>query len=569
MNIRFLGAVKGVTGSSHLISFKDKKILLDCGMFQGKDEELNEEILDVNPAEIDYLLLSHSHIDHSGRIPLLVKNGFKGIIYCSKPTYDLCKIMLVDSAHIQETEAEWKNRKSRRSGKKLVEPMYTQSDAIESLKYFKPIFYDQVIHIEDDLTVKFSDAGHILGSSIIEMWFEEDNETIKIVYSGDLGMNEKPILKDPTIIESADYVIMESTYGNRTHANVEQRTDELIDIILKTVRRGGSVIIPSFAVGRTQEIIYELNKYYDKKLSKIGGKENELKKIPVYIDSPLATKATEIFKTNALVFDEEARGYIMNGDNPLEFENLHFTQSAEESKALNFSDEPKIIISASGMCDAGRIKHHLKHNLWKKECSIVFVGYQAEGTLGRRIVDGEKDVKILGEEIHINAEICNVEGFSGHADKPALMKWLSGFKEKPKNVFIVHGETQSKTDFAKAVTEELGLNCIIPEYDVIYDIKPFEHVKGIKISDKATSVSLDGVTPYTETTEKVAEKANDAQVKELTKDVTELRKLFENALKLTEGSVKKDMELESLNKINNNIIEIENEIINLTMINGK
>jgi len=566
MNIRFLGAVKGVTGSCHLIEFKDKKILLDCGMFQGKDDDLNEEVLEVNPGEVDYLFLSHSHIDHSGRIPLLVKNGFKGEIYCSKPTYDLCQIMLVDSAHIQETEAEWKNRKSKRSGKKLVEPMYTQSDAIESLKYFKPIFYEQIIKISDDLTIKFNDAGHILGSSIIEMWFKEDNETIKVVYSGDLGMDEKPLLKDPVIIDSADYVIIESTYGNRIHENVEQRTEELIEIILKTVRRGGSVIIPSFAVGRTQEIIYELNKYYDKKLIKNGGKENELKKIPVYIDSPLATKATEIFKANALVFDEEARNYILGGDNPLEFENLHFTQSADESKALNFSDEPKIIISASGMCDAGRIKHHLKHNLWKKECSIVFVGYQAEGTLGRKIIDGEKDVKILGEEIHINAEIYNVEGFSGHADKPALMKWLAGFKDKPKDVFIVHGEMESKTDFAKAITSELGLSCIVPEYNVIYDIKPFEHVHEIKINNTDKPTKLDGLT--SEVKEIIA-KANEEQIKELTKDVEELRTLFDNALKLTEGNLKKEMNVDSLNKINNNIIEIENEIINLTMLYGK
>jgi metallo-beta-lactamase family protein len=290
-------------------------------------------------------------------------------------------------------------------------------------------------------------------------------------------------------------------------------------------------------------------------MSKIGGKENEHKKLPVYIDSPLATKATEIFKANALVFDEEARAYIVSGDNPLEFENLHFTHSAEESKALNFSDEPKIIISASGMCDAGRIKHHLKHNLWKKECSVVFVGYQAEGTLGRRIMDGEKDVKILGEEIHINAEIYNVEGFSGHADKPALMKWLGGFKEKPKNVFIVHGETESKKDFAKDVTAELELNCIIPEYNRVYDIKPFEHIHEIKLVDKEKSVSSNEITIEID---KVIEKANDDQINNLTKDVAELKKLFDNALKLTEGTLKKDMELESLNKINNNIIEIEN-----------
>jgi len=568
MNIRFLGAVKGVTGSCHLIEFKDKKILLDCGMFQGEDEDLNAEVLEVNPSEIDYLFLSHSHIDHSGRIPLLVKNGFKGIVYSSKPTYDLCQIMLIDSAHIQETEAEWKNRKSKRSGKEIVEPMYTQSDATESLKYFKSIFYQQVVQIDENITVRFSDAGHILGSSIIEMWFRDEKETIKLVYSGDLGMNDRPILNNPTIIESADYLIIESTYGNRIHENIEQRTEELIDIILNTVRKGGTIVIPSFAVGRTQEIIYELNKYYDKKLNVTGKKENELKKIPVYIDSPLATKATEIFKTNALVFDEEARNYIMTGDNPLEFENLHFTQSAEESKALNFSNEPKIIISASGMCEAGRIKHHLKHNLWKKESSVVFVGYQAEGTLGRRILDGEKDVKILGEEIHINASIHNVEGFSGHADNPALLAWLQGFTKKPKKVFIVHGEAESKADFAKQVTEKLGLSCIVPEYNTIYEIKSIDSMQEIHIDNKVKAKSK----LYEEAVAEIhkdIETATEEQIKQLTKDVEKIKILFENALKLTEGQLKKDMNVESINKINNNIIEIENEIMNLTMLSGK
>lgn len=568
MNIRFLGAVKGVTGSCHLIEFKDKKILLDCGMFQGKDEDLNTEVLEVNPSEIDYLFLSHSHIDHSGRIPLLVKNGFKGIVYSSKPTYDLCQIMLIDSAHIQETEAEWKNRKSKRSGKTLVEPMYTQNDATESLKYFKSVFYQQVVRIDEDITVRYSDAGHILGSSIIEMWFKDEKETIKLVYSGDLGMNDRPILNNPTIIESADYLIIESTYGNRIHENIEQRTEELIDIILNTVRKGGTIVIPSFAVGRTQEIIYELNKYYDKKLSETGKKENELKKIPVYIDSPLATKATEIFKTNSLVFDEEARNYIMTGDNPLEFENLHFTQSAEESKALNFSNEPKIIISASGMCEAGRIKHHLKHNLWKKECSVVFVGYQAEGTLGRRIVDGEKNVKILGEEIHINASIHNVEGFSGHADKPALLAWLQGFKEKPKKVFIIHGEAESKADFAKEVTEKLGFSCIVPEYNTIYDIKSIDSIQEIHIDNKVKVKSKLYEEALVEIHKEI-ETATEEEIKELTKNVEKIKILFENALKLTEGQLKKDMKVESINKINNNIIEIENEIMNLTMLSGK
>lgn len=558
MNIRFLGAVRGVTGSSHLIQFKNKKILLDCGMYQGRDEELNTEEFETNPADIDYLLLSHSHIDHSGRIPLLVKKGFKGTIYCSKPTYDLCEIMLLDSAHIQETEAEWKNRKAMRQGRKLTEPMYTQNDAAESFQYFKPVQYGQIINIEEGLTVRFNDAGHILGSAIIEMCFDDGGKSMKLVYSGDLGMREKPLLKDPTVIEKADYVIMEATYGNRVHDNIEQRTEELINIILKTAKRGGNIIIPSFAVGRTQELIYELNKYYDSHLDKIGTKENELKKIPVYIDSPLASKATEVFKKNAHVFDSEARSYIMTGDNPLEFENLHFTQSAEESKALNFLHGPKIIISASGMCEAGRIKHHLKHNLWRKEASIVFVGYQAEGTLGRKIMDGEKNVKVLGESIHINAEIYNVEGFSGHADKAALLNWLKGFTEKPRTVFIVHGEQESKLNFADEVKEKLGLNCIVPEYNVVYDIKKSDK------SDRVEKISMAVTSSRSALPAKGS--VNEKLMDDLRADIEELKQLFDVAAERAKKHLNENINMDDYKKINNAVIDLENEIINLTML---
>lgn len=555
MKLRFLGAVKGVTGSCHYIEYDGKKILLDCGMFQGKDEDFNLQELEVSPAEIDYLFLSHSHIDHSGRIPLLVKRGFKGVIYCTKPTYDLCEIMLVDSAHIQETETEWKNRKNKRSGRKLIEPMYTQRDAIDSFQYFKPVLYEQIIDVDENLRIRFRDAGHLLGSSIIEMWFKVDDKTIKVVFSGDLGMNDKPLLKDPTIIESADYVIIEATYGNRIHENVTERTEELINIILNTTRKGGTVVIPSFAVGRTQEIIYELNKYYDDKC-KAGGINNELKSIPVYIDSPLASKATEVFKRNSLVFDDEARADIFSGDNPLEFENLHFTQSPEESKALNFSLKPKIIISASGMCEAGRIKHHLKHNLWRKESSIVFVGYQAEGTLGRRIVDGEKNIKIFGEEIYINAEIYDVEGFSGHADKIGLLNWLKGFKYKPKKVFIVHGEANAKEEFAKEVEHTLNMKCIVPQYETIYDIKADE-LEEINVFD---SVYSDDALVLNK----------EKKIIKLTEDVEKLRKLFDDALQLTQNHLNNEnIKKESLIKINNNILELENEILNLTILSGK
>ena len=553
MKIRFLGAVKGVTGSSHLIQANGKNIMLDCGMYQGKDEDLNTEEFEINPSEIDCLLLSHSHIDHSGRIPLLVKQGFKGDIYCSKPTYDLCEIMLIDSAHIQETEAQWKNNKAKRSGKKLVAPLYTQEDASESLQYFKPVLYDQIINIDENITVRFNDAGHILGSSIIEIWIKDEKD-LKIVYSGDLGMQQKPLLKDPAAIRTADYIIMEATYGDRIHGNIEQRTEELISIILKTTKRGGSVIIPSFAVGRTQELIYELNKYYDSHLDKIKTKENELRKIPVYIDSPLAIRATEGFKRNAHAFDDEAKDYIMKGDNPLDFENLHFIQSAEESKQLNFSSEPKIIISASGMCEAGRIRHHLKHNLWRKEASIVFVGYQAEGTLGRRLLDGEKKVKLFGDEIMVNAEIYNVEGFSGHADKIALLNWIEGFKEKPGKIFIVHGEHEAKETFAKEVKNKFNIDCIAPEYNVVYDIKKKNIIKE-EILDKS---------------DEKAQKAEIEHIRELLNEVEGLKKAFENALKNTEGYLKGQVvDKEELAKINNNILSLENEIMNLTMISAK
>jgi metallo-beta-lactamase family protein len=551
MKIRFLGAVNGVTGSNHLIQVRGKNIMLDCGMYQGKDEELNAEEFAINPADIDCLLLSHSHIDHSGRIPLLVKKGFKGAIYCSKPTYELCEIMLLDSAHIQETEAQWKNNKAKRSGRKLVEPLYTQQDALDSMQYFKPVLYDQIINIDENITVKFNDAGHILGSSIIEIWFKDEKDTIKLVYSGDIGMREKPILKDPAQIDRADYLIMEATYGNRVHENIEKRTEELINIILKTTKRGGSVIIPSFAVGRTQELIYELNKYYDSHLNEIGTKENELRKIPVYIDSPLAIKATEVFKRNSHAFDKEAKDYIMKGDNPLDFENLHFTHSAEESKQLNFLSEPKIIISASGMCDAGRIRHHLKHNLWKKEASIVFVGYQAEGTLGRRLLDGEKCVKLFGEDIMVNAEIYNVEGFSGHADKPALLNWIGSFKEKPGRIFIVHGEKESKESFCIDVKEKFNIDCIIPEYDVVYEIKKKNLINEVVLVDEN-------------------QKIKDRYIQELLKEVEELKKAFENALINTEGCLLlDDLDIDKFRKINNNIKSLENEIMNLTIISAK
>lgn len=459
MKIKFCGASTGVTGSCHLLTSGEHKILLDCGQFQGgkAQDALNYEKFPFEPSEIECVVLSHAHIDHCGRLPLLTKRGFEGKIYCTDATADLLSVMLKDSAYIHEKETEWKNRKAERAGREQVEPLYTIEDAEKALSLVSPILYDQQIEINSDMKIVFNDAGHILGSAITELWVTEDDKESKIVFSGDLGMEGRPILRDPTYIKKADYVIMETTYGNRIHKELGSGVEKLIEIILNTTRRGGNVVIPSFAVGRTQELIYELNRFYDSN----NEYRKELDKIFVYIDSPMATTATEIFRRNAQVFDEETREYILKGDNPLEFKNLKFTRSSKESQDLNFNKEPKIIISASGMCEAGRIRHHLKHNLWNPKNSIVFVGYQGQGTLGRSLVEGIKMVTLFGEEIQVNAEIHNLEGFSGHADQNGLFAWLAHFEQKPKQIFLVHGEEESKKDFAKLVNEKLSYEPIV------------------------------------------------------------------------------------------------------------
>ena len=459
MKIKFCGASTGVTGSCHLLTSGEHKILLDCGQFQGgkAQDALNYEKFPFEPSEIECVVLSHAHIDHCGRLPLLTKRGFEGKIYCTDATADLLSVMLKDSAYIHEKETEWKNRKAERAGREQVEPLYTIEDAEKTLSLVSPILYDQQIEINSDMKIVFNDAGHILGSAITELWVTEDDKESKIVFSGDLGMEGRPILRDPTYIKKADYVIMETTYGNRIHKELGSGVDKLIEIILNTTRRGGNVVIPSFAVGRTQELIYELNRFYDSN----NEYRKELDKIFVYIDSPMATTATEIFRRNAQVFDEETREYILKGDNPLEFKNLKFTRSSKESQDLNFNKEPKIIISASGMCEAGRIRHHLKHNLWNPKNSIVFVGYQGQGTLGRSLVEGIKMVTLFGEEIQVNAEIHNLEGFSGHADQNGLFAWLAHFEQKPKQIFLVHGEEESKKAFAKLVNEKLSYEPIV------------------------------------------------------------------------------------------------------------
>ncbi len=469
MKIKFCGATTGVTGSCHLLSTENHRILLDCGQFQGgkAQERLNEEPFPFDPSEVEAVILSHAHIDHCGRLPLLVKRGFRGPIYCTRPTADLLPIMLRDSAYIHEKEAEWKNKKAERKGEPPVEPLYTIDDAEEALRYVTPILYDQRVELNDETAICFNDAGHILGSAITEIWVQEAGETTKIVFSGDLGVQNREILRDPIYIKKANYVIMETTYGNRLHEEGELSIRGLLSAIMRTVKRGGTVIIPSFAVGRTQEMIYLLNQIYDEDPESC----RELKDIDVYIDSPMATSATEVFRENMAVFDEKARALIARGDDPLAFKNLYFTHSTEESQALNNNRKPKIIISASGMCEAGRIRHHLKHNLWDPKSTVIFVGYQAEGTLGRKLVEGAKSVNLFGEEIQVRAEIVNLEGFSAHADREGLLDWLAHFRTNPK-VFLVHGEKDAKEAFAATVREKLGKEVVVLTENAEFELEP-------------------------------------------------------------------------------------------------
>lgn len=473
MKVTFLGATKTVTGSNFLVEGAGKKFLVDCGMYQGSaaDEFENEAPFLFNVDEIDFMLLTHAHIDHSGRIPKLYNEGYRNDVIATKATCDLCSIMLPDSGHIQEMEAEWKNRKRERKGEEPVPPIYTAEDAAKSLEIFKPVQYNEIVDIDENIKARFNDAGHMLGSSIIEVWITENGETKKIVFTGDLGNNDIPLLSPPTMISDADYLVMESTYGNRLHIRNDDKAEVFLNIVYETLEKGGTVVIPSFAVGRTQEILYELNRIKDKKDDEeFSKKYQKLMSVPVYVDSPLAISATEVFKENMNLFNEETQAIINEGDNPLEFNGLKFTRTAEESKALNESEESSIIISASGMCEVGRIKHHLKHHLWDPNSTILFVGYQAPGTLGRKLVDGEKKVKIFGEEIAVNARIKYIEGYSGHADQEWLMNFVYSFTTPPKHIFLVHGEPEGQIVLKQKLEENTNIPITIPDYGETYEI---------------------------------------------------------------------------------------------------
>lgn len=540
MKIKFCGASSGVTGSCHLISTDNHKVLLDCGQFQGGKEmdRMNEDEFPFDPAQIECVILSHAHIDHCGRLPLLVKRGFKGQIYCTDATADLLDVMLKDSAYIHEKDAEWQTKKNLRTGKPPVEPLYTIQDSEAALRLVKPILYDQLVELNPDMKIVFNDAGHILGSAITELWATEAGTTSKIVFSGDLGVPNRPILRDPVKIKKADYVIMETTYGNRLHPQNATSIDELIKITLKTIKRGGSVIIPSFAVGRTQELIYQFNMFYEHhpEYASILGKVN------VYIDSPMATTATEVFKKNAQVFDDQTRSYIMGGDHPLDFPNLKFTRNTADSQMLNEDKSPKIIISASGMCEAGRIRHHLKHNLWDSRNSIVFVGYQAEGTLGRLLVEGAKEVRLFGEPIMVGAEIYNLEGFSGHADQKGLLDWLGGFQKEPRHIFLVHGETQSKLDFAAKVREVFAYDPIVVNGNTEYELESGQILSRQDVIRDA----LD---------QEDAEKLKDK--------LASIRGEIETVIASAEDAVSGEISPDKLAEINNIVCELEKASLNL------
>ncbi len=465
MKLTFIGADHEVTGSCHYLEVDGKHILIDRGMQQGPDYFENIP-LPILPAEVDYVFLTHAHIDHSGLLPELYRNGFKGKIYATKATTDLCNIMLRDSAHIQIFEAEWRSRKAKRSGESPVEPIYDMHDADETIKLLVPCEYNKEYQICDSVKIRFTDIGHLLGSSSIEVWMTENEQTKKIVFSGDIGNKEQPIIKDPQFTESADYVVMESTYGDRYHEKSKlDYVGELTRIIQNTFDRGGNVIIPSFAVGRTQEILYFIREIKNKHLVK--GHDG----FSVYVDSPLAVDATEVFQKNVTCcFDKEAMELVNKGINPIHFMGLKLSITSDESRQINFDQSPSVIISASGMCNAGRIRHHLKHNLWRTESTILFVGYQAHGTLGRSISEGSKSVHLFGEEIEVKANIEHLEGLSGHADKAGLLEWIQGFKEKPAHVFVVHGEDEVAASFVQCLEEEYGFSANAPFSGSIFNL---------------------------------------------------------------------------------------------------
>ncbi len=524
MKIEFIGAAHEVTGSCTYIEACGKKFLVDFGMEQGKNVYENSKI-PCAPGDVDFVLLTHAHIDHSGLLPLLYAGGFKGEIHTTTATSNLCEIMLRDSAHIQEFEAEWRNRKARRSGKESYIPLYTTAEALGAIECLRPHKYDERITITKGIDVRFLDAGHLLGSSSIEIWLNEDGVERKLLFSGDIGNFNQPLIRDPQYSDGADYVIMESTYGNRLHEKSKDNIQPFTDILLKTFRRGGNVIIPAFAVGRTQEVLYFL------KQIKEEGRLCEFSDVPVYVDSPLAIEATNIFiKNKESCFDEEAMEYVNRGENPIGVEGLITATTSEASRAINFDSKPKIIISASGMCDAGRIKHHLKHNLWKAENTILFVGYQAEGSLGRRLLDGAPHVNLFGEQVKTAAEIVSMPGMSGHADMNGLLKWIDSVSSpKPRKVFVIHGESSS-ADYFTELLKTRGYDSEAPYSGASFDMitETFTQtmpVPIVKSANRKSSATYDRLKIVLDRVTAIVQSSRGLSNKELAKMADQLTEL--------------------------------------------
>ena len=537
MKITFIGAAHQVTGSCTLVEWMDNRyFLVDCGMEQGENDFVMEE-LPVAPGQIEYVFLTHAHIDHSGMLPLLYKRGFRGTIYATAETENLCSIMLADSAHIQETDAAYETKKNLRHSGAVVEPLYTSEDAAETMDLFKPCEYGEVYMVDEGLSARFSDAGHLLGSSFVELFLEDRGERRKLVCSGDVGNLDQPIINNPQPVKEADYLLIESTYGTRIHETVNPPIPALTEILRETFGRGGSVIIPSFAVGRTQELLYFFREIKQKHLLP------EYESFPVYVDSPLANEATAVFlQCSQVCLDPPTREIMAEGQNPIWFDGLYTTVSSDESKALNTDKTPKVIISSGGMCEGGRIRHHLKHNLWDSRNTILFVGYQANGTLGRIIYDGAESVKILGEEIDVKAQIALLQGISGHADRDGLIGWLSAFEKKPSYVFVNHGDDLSCYGFASYVQENMGLQSLAPYSGSEFDLLKGEWIrltepvikKKSSASGSSTSAAKDkknkaytdlraAVSALERYTEQLKGHAN-SEIKQLTKRILDLMK---------------------------------------------
>ncbi len=464
MKLTFLGAAHEVTGSCTLLSVKGKNILIDCGMEQGIDTYENAD-LPIMPMDIDAILLTHAHIDHSGKIPAMVASGYSGPVFSTFATHKLCEIMLRDSAHIQEQEAKWQNRKAKRAGAESYAPVYTMQDAEKALSLFETANYGEEIEIFNGISISFLDAGHLLGSASIYIKINEGAKATTLLFSGDVGNVRRPLINDPQKPTEADYVIIESTYGDRLHGERPDYVGQFTDVIQRTLDRGGNVVIPSFAIGRTQEILYLIRKIKTEGLVK--GHENFL----VYVDSPLAVEATGIYSSGLTAYyDKETLELLSQGIDPIKFKGLNLAITSDDSRAINENPSPKVIISASGMCEAGRIRHHLKHNLWRDDSTILFVGYQSVGTLGRKIVDGEKFVTLFGEDIAVQAEISTIDGISGHADKNMLLDWIGSLEKPPKKVFVNHGSDTVCDDFAKEIKSTLGFDAIAPFSGDVYDL---------------------------------------------------------------------------------------------------